>query len=313
MTRSLRSALVILVGGVTVLSAYVGITPSPAAVVGCPGSTSAHGGKGIVVKSHRRCDRTGEGDGSGKGARTSEWPKTTLIDCGPPKVVPGIGGVAPKGTNCAFARTVCSVPDAKQQPKDPHLTTTLTLMQRRAGEPWIVSNWNCHATTAKPQLTPWMVRDEMVKLVKPVAIASAPPPPKAVLVNVQWVAWIPTPSDRSLGTVRMLDTYDVSLRIHLDHVDWDYGDGSKDVTNDPGKAYDPERACHTRLCPEYLGHVYTKDGHYTATATLTWAGQFSVDGGVWQDIPGAVTVNGPGLPVAIVQARSELIPDGSPS
>lgn len=273
----------------------------------CGGGVSSHGGKeAIHLGARKECNDTVEGKPGG----TPEWPKTRVIDCGPPKVVGGIGAVTPKGTNCAFLRAACSVGSAKDQPKDPHLTTTVTLVQQSEGAAWVVSTWNCHAGTARPQLTPWMVRDVLVRLVKPVAIASAPPPPRAVLVNVQWIAWVPTEANRSLGTVTMLGTYRVSLRIHLDHVVWDFGDGARATTDGPGLAYDPARPCHTRLCPEYLGHVYTRDGHFTAKATVTWTGQFSVDGGGWQDVPGDVTVNGPGLPVTIVQARSELVPDG---
>jgi hypothetical protein len=156
-----------------------------------------------------------------------------------------------------------------------------------------------------------MVRQQLVKLVKPVAIGTAPPPGKSVLVNTQWIAWLPTAADKNLGTVTLLGVYRVALRIHLDHVRWDYGDSTTTTTQTPGKVYDHVHdRCHTALCPDYLGHVYTAAGTFSARATITWTGQYSVNGGAWQDVPGTVTVVAPLMPVTVIEARSVLVPDG---
>jgi hypothetical protein len=161
-----------------------------------------------------------------------------------------------------------------------------------------------------------MVRDEIVRLLRPVPIGAAPPPGKSVLVNTQWIAWLPTMSERSLGSVTMLGVYRVGLRVHIDHVDWDYGDGARGVTQTPGKVYDHvSDRCHTRLCPDYLGHVYTAAGSFTVKAAITWTGRYSVNGGAWHDVPGTVTpAQGPAtLPVTVIEARSVLVPGPSPN
>jgi hypothetical protein len=200
-------------------------------------------------------------------------------------------------------------------PKDPYSTTTGTLEKDGEDAAWFLGNYNCNARRARPQLTPWMVRQEIIKRLKPVPIGTAPPPGKSVLVNTQWIAWLPTPAEKSLGTVALLG-YQVALRIHLEHVDWDYGDGAIGTTTTPGKVYDHVHdRCHTATCSEYLGHVYPKSGAFTAKAAITWSGQYSVDGGAWVDIPGTVTpAQGPAtLPVAVIEARSVLVPSPGPN
>jgi hypothetical protein len=159
-----------------------------------------------------------------------------------------------------------------------------------------------------------MVRQEIIKQLRPVPIGAAPPPGKSVLVNTQWIAWLPTPAEKDLGTITLLG-YRVALRIHLEHVDWDYGDGATGATTTPGKVYDHVHdRCHTATCGEYLGHVYARSGAFTAKAAITWSGQYSVDGGAWLDIPGTVTpAQGPAtLPVAVIEARSVLVPSSGP-
>lgn len=61
---------------------------------------------------------------------------------------------------------------------------------------------------------------------------------------------------------------------------WDLGDGNTITTSKPGKPYPSEE----------VSAKYSGEGWYDVTLTTTFAGQFSVDGGEWQDIDGTIEV-----------------------
>lgn len=56
-----------------------------------------------------------------------------------------------------------------------------------------------------------------------------------------------------------------------------------------------------------ITHAYARRGSVTASVVTTYSAQFSVSGGPWQPVPDTVAVEGPGTPVQVVAARSELI------
>jgi hypothetical protein len=64
-------------------------------------------------------------------------------------------------------------------------------------------------------------------------------------------------------------TVSVSIAASVESVTWDMGDGSKIVCG-PGTPYDGS----SRPSPN-CGHVYTRPGDYTVTATATWVGTWS--------------------------------------
>jgi hypothetical protein len=91
----------------------------------------------------------------------------------------------------------------------------------------------------------------------------------------------------------------VTVRATPTGYSWNFGDGSEPlVTTDPGVPY-----------PDYtLSHVYRHIGDVTVTLTTTYAGQFSLDGGgTWADIPGTATAATVGIPIHLVEARSQLV------
>ena len=161
------------------------------------------------------------------------------------------------------------------------------------------------AGAARPQVTPEMARAEAEKLLPHPRIGTAPAGGVS-LVNIQTVLWVDTGRDLTLGTVTLLG-YRVTLRAHLQSVDWRFGDGQSDTTTDPGKAYSRDDPCRTVQCPDYFGHVYRSTGSLTIGAQLTWTGQFQVDGGAWQDIPGTVTAPATGTPLHVREARGVLV------
>ncbi len=135
------------------------------------------------------------------------------------------------------------------------------------------------------------------------------PPGGVSLVNIQTLLWVETPADQDLGIVTLLGQR-VGLRVHVERVRWDFGDGTSDVTTMPGKKYDAADPCTTPRCPDYYGHVYSATGTMRVSAQVVWTGEFSVGGGPWQSIAGTVT--GPRLATALKleQARDVLVQDG---
>ena len=209
----------------------------------------------------------------------------------------------------------CAVPATNTIATDP-TSTTLAFLHQDPGGPWVLDGMNCNAVaaTAPPAtVTPFDAYAQVTKLVPSPAIGAAPGK-GTTLVNIQTIFWLNTPADRSLGTVTLLG-HRVGLRIHAQSVAWDFGDGQTDDHGELGQPYNASDACATAQCPGYYGHTFSATGAVTVTASVTWAGQFSVDGGAWQDVTnpanGANTVAGPAAttPVQVMQARGVLVPD----
>jgi autotransporter-associated beta strand protein len=152
-----------------------------------------------------------------------------------------------------------------------------------------------------------MVRDEAERLLPHPVIGSAPPG-HVTLVNTETVLWVATAPDRRLGTVTLLGRR-VAIRAHVERVAWDFGDDSSTTTTRPGTAYTNAHPCRTKQCPGYFGHTYSDTGTMTITADLTWTGQFRVDGGAWQTIPGTVIAAATSTSIDVKEARGVLVPN----
>lgn len=178
---------------------------------------------------------------------------------------------------------------------------TLTLVNGRWADPVV---W-CPAN-ARPALDLAGLRDRAERLLPRVGIGSAWT--TTALVNAETVLWAATNPDRELPTVTILGRA-VSLRIHFDHADWDFGDGTADTTADPGKAYDSRGdPCRTAQCPDYYGHTYTRTGVMTIALTVTWHAQYRL-GTTWTDIAGTITGPTSRRALTVKQARGILIPN----
>ncbi len=83
---------------------------------------------------------------------------------------------------------------------------------------------------------------------------------------------------------------------------WHYGDGSTATTSTPGAKYPAKD----------VTHLY-QDAHLTVQTSVdvTYTARFSVGGGPWQTIPGAVTIAGPAAPLRISEATPLLSGDFS--
>ncbi|WP_460604342.1 hypothetical protein [Jatrophihabitans fulvus] len=157
------------------------------------------------------------------------------------------------------------------------------------------------------QVTPEMVRQQAVRLIPTASVGLAPH--GSSLVNIETVMWAGAPRVQQLPAVTLLGQQ-VSIRIVLDHVAWNYGDGSGDSDGPAGKRYDGKRdPCRERQCAQYFGHTYTRTGTVTVSATAYWRASFTVGGGAPVDIPG--TVGGPTAQAQLVvkQARGVLVPN----
>jgi hypothetical protein len=183
------------------------------------------------------------------------------------------------------------------------------VLVRQPDGTWLYGGGECRQV-GPAQITAAMVRDRVARLVPTAAIGLAPR--QATLVNIQTIMWVATVPQRTLAPLTILGRR-VVVRIRLDHVDWDFGDGQSDSPKAPGRPYDKVRApCETVDCPGYFGHTYTETGAMTVTATARWAAVFTVDGGRPVSIPG--TVSGPSASAAlrVRQARGVLVlPTGS--
>jgi hypothetical protein len=229
-------------------------------------------------------------------------PVVKTVDCGPPQVSDQL---RPTGTTfCRYLGNTCSVPSAAQLPTDPHATTTVTIRQNPDGT-WTQTAYSCAARSTTPQLTAQLLRQQIQKRVPHPGIGVAPPG-GITLVHIQTLLWLNTPPSQPLGTATLLGHH-LTLRVHVHHVDWDFGDGSSDTTPGPQRRYDPTDPCHTPTCPRYWGHTYTHTGTTTLHAHTTWTGQYRIDGGGWLTIPGTVTGPDTTTTLTIRQARGILV------
>jgi hypothetical protein len=268
--------------------------------VGCGEETGASAGKGVFTGHARR--ECGEGL-PGVGGSPGPVVVTRTVDCGPPQVA---GQLRPDpGDVCGQVRNLCDAATSAQLPTDPTITTTAS-EQRNPDGTWRLIGTDCLVQGARPQVTALLVMQQLRKLVPHPAIGVAPPG-GATLVNIQTLLWAETPAEQSLGTVTLLG-HRVALRVRVDRVDWDFGDGSTDTTDTPEPRYDPADGCRTVTCPGYWGHVYRATGSTRVTATVTWSGRYRVDGGAWQDIPDTVTGPAATTDLVVRQARGILVP-----
>jgi hypothetical protein len=285
----------------TALSAVMTVDIAAKALEPEPGGASGSagdGGFGIVVTNGERRAHGGTNGGS------DVVVDTRVINCGPSKLE---GRQVAIGSNrCAEVWLQCDVSQANRAtPKDS--TDLLVLTTYKNGVTARDVQCNVQPNRAQPQVTAAMARAAAEKLLPHPAIGSAPIG-DVTLVNIETVLWVDTLPDRTLGTVTLLG-HRVTLRAHLERVGWDFGDDSTDISVGPGKRYTNADPCRTAQCPGYFGHTYLRTGRVTVAADLTWTGQFRVDNGGWQAIPGTVTAPATSDTIRVKEARGVLIPD----
>ncbi len=96
---------------------------------------------------------------------------------------------------------------------------------------------------------------------------------------------------------------DVRIKAIPIQWNWNYGDGATRNLNFPGEAM----PSHTLREETKTSHSYTKTGKFGVRVTTLYRGEFSVDGGPWQAIPGQAAVPSNTLPMDVWRTKKELI------
>lgn len=148
-------------------------------------------------------------------------------------------------------------------------------------------------SAAEPVVITVTQRDFASMPVKPLE-ASAGPPDGWLPVNMLNVLYA-DPEDQVLET-ELLDT-PVSVRATPTSYHWDLGDGNTITTDNPGEPYPSTE----------ISATYAQEGWYDITLTTTFSGQFSVDGGPWQDIDGTIEVASDPIPLYSKSLESRLV------
>ncbi len=80
---------------------------------------------------------------------------------------------------------------------------------------------------------------------------------------------------------------------------WHFGDGTTRSTTGPGAPY-PSRE---------ITETYQHPGGYPVSVDVTFRGEFTVDGGARQPLPGQTTVTGPATTLRVLESRTHLVAD----
>jgi hypothetical protein len=253
---------------------------------------------------------SGQLPGGGKGARTSNAAslKQRVWDCGAP--VPTGHVLINAGDVCGQVHDECAgdpTINALDQP-----VTTLATQTRDAHGTWSALSVNCTVAAGPPLVPAAAARATFIRLLPKLAITTAPPDGRS-LVNAESLFWIPVSSPLNLGITTLLG-HQVSLTATVVSVGWDFGDGDTATSAGPGRPFLASDHCNTPLCPAWFGHVYTHPTtQLTVTATISWTGSYTIDNGVVFPIQGAVTTTPPAIAMQVVQARSVLVPNPTPT
>jgi len=276
-------------------------SPAIAGEAPIPSTSATAGGGALLVDGTSEISSEPSNPGH-EAESTVEW-----INCGV------ISGVDSAGSYCQQAAQTCYVDRLAHGLPLPgvddhtHYEVQLT---RQADGSWRVTDTRCLIPNQEEQAAPdyaGAAYQEVRKLVPSPKIGIAPAG-GASLVNIETLLWLNTDADLDLGTTTLLGAR-VSLRAHLDHVVWDFGDGAGATTHGPGRAYTESDPCDTKLCDGYWGHVYAHRGPITISATATWSGQYRLGDGAWQAIPGRATAAPATTGLTIKQARGVLVPN----
>ena len=166
--------------------------------------------------------------------------------------------------------------------------------------PWQQAGERCSvgppaaAEAALPVVTPGMVLEAFRRLPLPRAKALVQPTDRT-LVNFDTIFYTRV----QVGDIPLtLLGQPIVVRPKVESYVFRFGDGTSfGPTANAGGPY-PRKD---------ITHAYARSGSVTASVVTTYSAQFSVSGGAWQPVPDTVAVEGPGTPVRVVGARSELI------
>jgi hypothetical protein len=153
---------------------------------------------------------------------------------------------------------------------------------------------------APAQITQGLVLRALRRVELPASTLVVQPPGGKTLVNFDTL--FRTEAEPFTRTVRLLG-HRVDLAITPASFSWSHGDGTRQVTSDPGRAFQRGVAMD-----QYVSHRY-QDAHVTMKPKVdtTYAARFRVDGGPWRDVNGTVTIPGSTVALRVVEARPTLV------
>ncbi|AXK47155.1 hypothetical protein DXU92_16615 [Brachybacterium saurashtrense] len=108
-------------------------------------------------------------------------------------------------------------------------------------------------------------------------------------------------ADEQIVEATLLDT-PVSIRAIPVEYHWDLGDGNTISTDKSGDSYPSLE----------VAGMYRYEGWYDVMLTTTFIGQFSVDGGAWQDIDGSIEVVSDPVEIFSKSLESRLVDADTP-
>ena len=107
-------------------------------------------------------------------------------------------------------------------------------------------------------------------------------------------------ASEDVDTVNLMG-FTVEIRPTLQAITYDFGDGNTlGPTTDRGGPHPTGTVIH----------AYDRRGAVTVRADVTYGGQFRVNGGDWNDIPGSSEITGTGSPLAVKESRARLVSGG---
>ncbi|SDS01861.1 PKD domain-containing protein [Paraoerskovia marina] len=132
------------------------------------------------------------------------------------------------------------------------------------------------------------------------ATLNVQPPNGWTIVHFDTIVHTQNPDEAAQETTTELLGTPVQIRAQPTEYTWDFGDGTTQTTNDPGKPY-PD---HT------ITHQYTDLQTYTITLTTQWTGQYRITGATtWTDVPGTATTTSTSNPLDVLELTPRLVTD----
>lgn len=187
--------------------------------------------------------------------------------------------------------------DAQNQWRMAEVSTRLAGTQ----DPWLITGTFClNFAVIAPQVTPEMAREQFLQLL-PVLDFGIEPELQS-FVNVPVIVYADATREWEFPPVTLIGQA-VQIRAVVTSYAWSFG--GVEVTADwPGRPFADD--CTRLPCEGYVQYPFAAPGSYDIGLTVTWTGQFAVNGGAWQDVPGVGTTTTPPVQVDVVEARPVL-------
>ncbi|QSR26855.1 hypothetical protein CFH99_14590 [Nocardioides aromaticivorans] len=163
------------------------------------------------------------------------------------------------------------------------------------GKPSDVALCQQYAEPTTPVLTVGLIRNAFAELKLPAGELVIQPPDGLTLVNFDTNFY--TTSTRPIARTVTLLGRRVTLEATPSTFHWNFGDGERLSTSDPGAPYPSLRVTHN----------YLRKDTYRPSLGTTYTGRYRVDGGPWRQIPGTVTINGTGQALRAIEAELRLV------